>query len=168
MITRLQAPQGTLLLTDRGAFSIQLRLAYILCYFIRKAALVLGFYSGFTRDEYHVIRVDFIVALRRTRGQRRWTLRESLSSILWTLTPHPGGSAAAGHICCRGFGAILVSVFRCKSLIPSSECCAAICVRAWTVRVSVDFVGHMSFVFHYWGEGLFVPAATWGFCQNLS
>ena len=24
-------------------------------------------------------------------------------------------------------------------------------------------VGLWSFVFHYWGEGLFVPAATWGF-----
>ena len=46
------------------------------------------------------------------------------------------------------------------SLLASSECCAAICVRAWTVRVSVDFVGHMSFVFHYWWDGLFVPAAT--------
>ena len=23
-------------------------------------------------------------------------------------------------------------------------------------------VGLISFVFHYWGEGLFVPAATWG------
>ena len=74
----------------------------------------------------------------------------------------PWGSAAAGHVGCRGLGTILVSVFRCKSLIPSSACCAAICVRAWTVRVSVDFVGHMSFVFHYWGEGLFVPAATVG------
>ena len=27
---------------------------------------------------------------------------EPLSSILWTLTPHPGGSAAAGHVGCRG------------------------------------------------------------------
>ena len=26
-------------------------------------------------------------------------------------------------------------------------------------------VGLMSFVFHYWGEGLFVPAATWGFAM---
>ena len=34
------------------------------------------------------------------------------------------------------------------------------CVRAWTVRVSVDFAGLMSFVFHWWWEGLFVPAAT--------
>ena len=38
-----------------------------------------------------------------------------------------------------------------------------LCVRAWTVRVSVDFAGLMSFVFHWWWEGLFVPAATFGF-----
>ena len=42
-----------------------------------------------------------------------------------------------------------------------------LCVRAWTVRVSVGFVGHMSFVFHYWGDGLFVPAATWRFAMNI-
>ena len=29
-------------------------------------------------------------------------------------------------------------------------------------------LGFGSFVFHYWWDGLFVPAATWGFCQNLS
>ena len=67
----------------------KLRLAYIVCF-------------AFFHEEYHIALVDFIVALRRTRGQRRWTLRESLSSILWTLTPHPGGSAAAGHFGCRG------------------------------------------------------------------
>ena len=26
----------------------------------------------------------------------------------------------------------------------------------------------VSFVFHYWGDGLFVPAATWGFGYVLS
>ena len=66
---------------------------------------------------------------------------EPLSSILWTLTPHPGGSAAAGHDCCRGFGAILFAEFRCKSLIPSSEFGAAVCVRAGIARISEDFVG---------------------------
>ena len=92
---------------------------------------------------------------------------EPLSSILWTLTPHPGGSAAAGHVGCRGFGAILFAEFRCKSLIPSSEFGAAVCVRLGIACVSVDVVGHISFVFHYWWDGLFVPAATWGFCHNL-
>ena len=41
----------------------------------------------------------------------------------------------------------------------------AIGVRSGIVRVSVDFVGLMSFVFHYWGDGLFVPAATWRFAM---
>ena len=38
-----------------------------------------------------------------------------------------------------------------------------LCVRAWTVRVSVDFAGLGSHVFHWWWEGLFIPAATWCF-----
>ena len=38
-----------------------------------------------------------------------------------------------------------------------------LCVRAWTVRVSVDFAGLVSFVFHYWWDVLYVPAATWRF-----
>ena len=29
-------------------------------------------------------------------------------------------------------------------------------------------VGFVSFVFHYWGEGLFVPAAMWGFAMVYS
>ena len=86
-----------------------LQSADFLCFFIRNRRWALGVLSGFTRGEYHVVRGDFIVALRRTKGQRRWTLRESLSSILWTLTPLPGGSAAAGHFGCRGFVAHLGS-----------------------------------------------------------
>ncbi len=66
---------------------------------------------------------------------------EPLSSILWTLTPHPGESAAAGHDCCRGLGAILDSGIRCRSIIPSSEFYLAVCVRAWAVRVSVGLLG---------------------------
>ena len=28
-------------------------------------------------------------------------------------------------------------------------------------------VGLVSFVFHYWGDGLFVPAVTWGFAFSF-
>ena len=66
---------------------------------------------------------------------------EPLSSILWTLTPHPGGIAAAGNDGCRGLEAILFVEFRCKSIIPSSEFGAVVCVRVGIARVSVDFVG---------------------------
>ena len=51
------------------------------------------------------------------------------------------------------------------SLLASSEFYLAVCVRAEIVRVSVDFAGHMSFVFHYWWDGLFIPAATVGFAM---
>ena len=56
----------------------------------------------FLHEEYHVALVDFIVALRRTKGRRRWTLRSPSppSSGLHLLTPgYPlrrGISAAAG------------------------------------------------------------------------
>ena len=40
-------------------------------------------------------------------------------------------------------------------------------VRAWTVRVSENLVGLWSFVFHWWWEGLYVPAATWRFAIDI-
>ena len=40
-------------------------------------------------------------------------------------------------------------------------------VRAEVACVSVDFVGHISFVFHYWWDGLFVPATTWRFAMDI-
>ena len=92
---------------------------------------------------------------------------EPLSSILWTLTPLPGGSAAAGHYCCRGLGTILFAEFRCKSLIPRSEFGAVVCVRAGIACVSEDFVGfgfvRFSFVVSRSLEFNYVE-----FCQNLS
>ena len=50
----------------------------------------MGFYSGFTRGEYHVIRVDFIVALRRTKGRGRRTLRSPPSPSSGLHLIHPG------------------------------------------------------------------------------
>ena len=53
-------------------------------FFIRNLRYSFDRLSGFTRDEYHVVRGDFIVALRRTKGQGRRDLRipPSLSSGL--------------------------------------------------------------------------------------
>ena len=53
------------------------------------------------------------------------------------------------------------------SLLPSSEFCAAICVRLCIVRVSVNFDGLVSHVFHYWGGRSFVPAAAVGFAFSF-
>ena len=109
--------------------------------FIRKLRLALIVFYGFTSGEYHVIRVDFIVALRRTKGRGRRTLRSPPSPSSGLHLIHPGLSAAAGHFGCRGLGAILDSGIRCRSIIPSSEFYLAVCVRAWAVRVSVGLLG---------------------------
>ena len=72
------------------------------CYIIRKLRFACDFYSGFTRGEYHIVCVDFIVALRRTKGRGRRTLRSPPSPSSGLHLIHPGLSAAAGHFGCRG------------------------------------------------------------------
>ena len=52
------------------------------------------------------------------------------------------------------------------SLLPSSEFYLAVCVRAGIVRVSVGLLGFGRTFFIIGGEGLFVPAATWGLATD--
>ena len=133
-------------------------------FYYKESALFFGFYSGFTRGEYHIVCVDFIVALRRTKGRRRRTLRSPSppSSGLHLLTPgnplRRGISAAAvdrdivSRIPVQGDNPqfrILFS-FLCSGLDRSRF--------SWVV-------GLVSHVFHYWGDRLFVPAATVGFAM---
>ena len=144
-------PRGLAVLAVQDIYDLQS--AYIFCFIIRKLRLAFVVYSNFTRGEYHVIRVDFIVALRRTKGRGRRTLRSPPSPSSGLHLIHPGVSAAAGHYCCRGFIPIQVTVFRCKSLIPSSEFGLAICVRAGIVRVSVGLLGWYRTFFIIGGMG---------------
>ena len=65
-------------------------------FYYKESALFLGFYSGFTRGEYHVIRVDFIVALRRTKGRGRRTLRSPPSPSSGLHLIHPGNPLRRG------------------------------------------------------------------------
>ena len=121
--------------------------------------MALGVSSGFFNEEYLIAPVDFIAPCGGTKERGRRTLRSPPSPPSGLPPFQPGGSAAAGHVGCRGFGTILYAAFRCKSLIPSSEFGAAVCVRAGIARISEDFVGFWSLVFHYWWDGQFVPAA---------
>ena len=142
-------------------FAYQTAFAYILCFIIRNRRFALVVYSGFTRGEYHVIRVDFIVALRRTKGRGRRTLRSPPSPSSGLHLIHPGVSAAAGHLCCRGrqeysqpySGAIVNRQFR----IWFGFLCSSL-YRSRFSRVA-QLVSH---VFHYWGDRSFMPAATCG------
>ena len=111
------------------------------CFIIRKLRLSLVVYSGFTRGEYHIVCVDFIVALRRTKGRGRRTLRSPSppSSGLHLLTPGLSAAAGKGRLprACDNLG----SCIQVLPFIPSSEYGLAICVRAGIVRVSVGLLG---------------------------
>ena len=145
---------------------IKLRLAYILCYFIRKLRLAYVVSFGFLNEEYLIALVDFIVALRRTKGRRRRTLRSPSppSSGLHLLTPgcplRRGITAAAGLYQFRqlvsGAGRlspvpnfIWLSVFGLVSFAFQSGC--------WAIVVRFSLLE----------DRLFVPAATWCFCYSL-
>ena len=120
--------------------------------FYKETAFGFGFYSGFTSREYHIVCVDFIVALRRTKGRGRRTLRSPPSPSSGLHLIHPGVSAAAGHICCRGGQGYRQLYSGADRLSPLRRGVWVLCVRAEIVRVSVDFAGLEAFVFHYWME----------------
>ena len=138
--------------------------------YYKESTLFFGFYSGFTRGEYHIASVDFIVALRRTKGRGRRTLRSPPSPwnhacvVHWT-PPHPPGGIRFGgaYLLPRVWGNLEIRypvqvVYRQFRIL-----CSFLCSGWYRSRFSrVAQLG--SHVFHYWGEGSFVPAATWGFC----
>ena len=129
---------------------IKLRSAYILCFFIRNRRFALVICSGFTRGEYHVIRVDFIVALRRTKGRGRRTLRSPPSPSSGLHLIHPGNPLRRGMTAAAGLGQYWNPVSGAGRSSPLRRIVWLLCVRAETVRISENHVGHMSFVFHWW------------------
>ena len=86
-----------------GTAFYDLQSADFLCFIIRKLRLALIVCIGFTNAEYRIAIVDFIVALRRTKGRGRRTLRSPPSPSSGLHLIHPGLSAAAGHFGCRWF-----------------------------------------------------------------
>ena len=126
----------------------------------------MSFLLAFFHEEYLIASVDFIVALRRTKGRRRWTLRSPSppSSGLHLLTPgcplRRGISAAAGLYQFRQpvSDAVVHPQFR----IWFCYLCSG-----WYRSRFSRVVGRVSFVFHYWEDRSFVPAATWCFAFSF-
>ena len=89
---------------------------------------------------------------------------EPLSSILWTLTPHPGGCCGGAFLLPRAYRD-LVSLYPVQVDNPKFRIlCSYLCSVLYRSRFSW-VVGLWSFVFHYWGDRSFVPAATVGFAM---
>ena len=132
-------------------------------FFIRKLRWAYGVCIGFTSGEYHIALVDLIVALRRTKGRGRRTLRSPPSPSSGLHLIHPGYPLRRGITAAavdRDIGIWYpVQVAYPQFRILYSYLCSGLGRSrfSWVV-------GRVSFVFHYWGEGSFVPAATWGFC----
>ena len=109
----------------------------------------------------------FYYCLAAHQRTRKKDSAEPSFPILWTPPHPPGVSAAAGHFGCRGLCQFRIPVSGAGRLSPLRYIVWVLCVRAWTVRVSGNHVGLWAFVFHWWWEGLFVPAATVGFAINI-
>ena len=139
---------------------MKLRLAYILCYFIRNLRCSLVVCFCFTRGEYHVIRVDFIVALRRTKGRRRRTLRSPSppSSGLHLLTPRV--IRCGGALWLPRVWGNLGSLYPVQIDNPQFRTWFGCLCSGWYRSRFSRVVGLWSHVFHYWWGRSFVPAAT--------
>ena len=147
-----------------GLFDLQS--ADFLCFFIRNLRYACIVFIGFFNEEYLIASVDFIVALRRTKGRGRRTLRSPPSPSSGLHLIHPGCplrrgiTAAAGLYQFRqlvsGAGRlspvpnfIWLSVFGLRSFAFQSGC--------WAIVVRFSLLE----------DRLFVPAATWCFCYSL-
>ena len=117
---------------------------------------------AFFNEEYLIAPVDFIVALRRTKGRRRWTLRSPSppSSGLHLLTP--GNPLRRGISAAAGLGQYWNPVSG-AIVNPQFPILFGCLCSGWYRSHFSRGVGLWSFVFYYWWDGLFVPAATCGF-----
>ena len=102
----------------------------------------------FSNIEYHIAYVDFIGSSRgRLERDRGFSIPYPSPTPLLTLGGYPLRRENVG---CRGGQGYRIPVSGADCLPPLRRGDWGNCVRSWTVRVSVDFGRHMSFVFHYW------------------
>ena len=112
------APRGLDVLVGR---CFDLQSADFLCFIIRKLRLALESLSGFTNAEYLIALVDFIVALRRTKGRGRRTLRSPPSPSSGLHLIHPGDPLRRGISAAAGLGQFRNPVSGAGRLSPVSN-----------------------------------------------
>ena len=89
-------PRGFGVLAVQAIYDLQL--ADFLCFFIRKRRWAYIVCIGFSNAEYRIALVDFIVALRRTKGRGRRTLRSPPSPSSGLHLIHPGNPLRRGTL----------------------------------------------------------------------
>ena len=122
----------------------------------------MSFAWAFFNEEYLIAPVDFIVALRRTRGQRRWTLRSPspLSSGLHLI--HPGYPLRRG-ISAAAVDRDIGSLYPVQTVCPHFDIsfgCFVFGLRSFAFQSGCwACIARFSLL----GDRLFMPAATVGF-----
>ena len=107
----------------------------------------------------------FYCCLAAHQRTRKKDSAEPSFPILWTPPHPPGGIRCGGAYLLPRVWDNLGIRYPVLSLLASSEYgLVALCSGWYRSRFS-RVVGLVSHVFHYWGEGLFVPAATVGFAM---
>ena len=120
----------------------------------------------FSNVEYHIVCVDFIVALRRTKGRGRRTLRSPPSPSSGLHLIHPGYPLRRG-ILAAAVDRDLVSLYPVQTVHPHFDV-----VFGCFVFGSVSFAfqsGCWAGIFRFLllGGWSFVPAVTWRFAFSF-
>ena len=97
----------------------------------------MGVCIDFLNEEYLIAPVDFIVALRRTKGRGRRTLRSPPSPSSGLHLIHPGCPLRRGMTAAAGLGQYWNPVSGAGRLSPVPNFVRVLCVRAGIARVSV-------------------------------
>ena len=130
----------------------------------RRCSLVVSF--GFFHEEYLIALVDFIVALRRTKGRGRRTLRSPPSPSSGLHLIHPGCPLRRDMTAAAGLGQYRIPVSGAVVTPQFRILFGCLCSGLDRSRFSRG-VGLWSHVFHYWWGRSFVPAATCGFAFSF-
>ena len=145
----------------------KLRLGLEACFIIRNLRFALVVCFAFFHEEYRIALVDLIVALRRTKGRGRRTLRSPPSPSSGLHLIHPGLSAAAGKCMLPRAYRDIVSLYPVLSLLTSSEFYLAVCARLCIVRVSVGLLGLYRLFFIIGGIGCLFLRLRGGFAISF-
>ena len=116
--------------------------------FYKESTLSFGFYSGFTRDEYHVIRVDFICSSRgRLERDRGFANPLSLSNT----SPDPFGDPLRRGILAAAVYANIGFLYPVQVVTRQFRILFGCLCSGWYRSRFSRVVELVSHVFHYWG-----------------
>ncbi len=145
---RLGCTCGTAIYDLQSAY--QTAFADFLRFFIRNRRFAYIVCIGFLNEEYLIASVDFIVALRRTKGRGRRTLRSPPSPSSGLHLIHPGYPLRRGILAAAVYRDI-VSLYPVQVDNPQFRMLFCYLCSGWYRSRFSRVAQLVSHVFHYWG-----------------